>query len=222
MRRAQPPVPAPTLSDVRDARKKFREVEPRDLFYRAATELVKLARSGTSDLSLADALAVLLQTWNVTFYRFKKMDEQHLGQLSALLVSCDKQLAAFRDMTIDSLCDDDERAVLELFQRFAELLGPVGAAKALHLLASRFFPLWDNEIACHYPGCRLSKPHDGKGYWLFMQYTKQQIGDLHGSGILHTLKALDEYNYCRFTLPMLERKRKAALEKRRGKLAKSG
>lgn len=89
-------VQTPTIQDIEAARQAFEANEPRDLFYRAATELVSLALEGRTSLSVAEALAVLLQTWNKMFYQFKA---------------------------------------------FEEILGPVGAAKCLHLLAPRFFPL---------------------------------------------------------------------------------
>lgn len=52
----------PTAEELRAARAEFKRVEPRALFYRAATELVDLAWKGQSSLSLAEATAVLLQT----------------------------------------------------------------------------------------------------------------------------------------------------------------
>ena len=45
--------------------------EPRHLFYRVATELIDLSIKGITKISLAEALAVLLQTWNREYYRFQ-------------------------------------------------------------------------------------------------------------------------------------------------------
>jgi hypothetical protein len=50
----------PTLRDVRKARQLFLDNEPRDLFYRVATELIRQARAGQTSISMAEALAVLL------------------------------------------------------------------------------------------------------------------------------------------------------------------
>jgi len=55
----------PTIQDLDQVHKDFEILEPRDLFYRAATELVDLAISGKTKLSLAEAIAVLLQAWNI-------------------------------------------------------------------------------------------------------------------------------------------------------------
>jgi hypothetical protein len=201
----------PSLSAVQNARKRFDEVEPRSLFYRAATELVRLARKNEIDLDLAESLAVLLQTWNLTYYRFtRKLDAEHLSAIRALINSNQAYLSTLRDRKIASLHAEDADSVQRLFEDFARLLGPVGAAKSLHLLAPAFFPLWDNEIACRYR-CRLSKPRNAKQYWSFMQKAKVQVEDLAavGAEIPDPLKALDEYNYVQFTLPMLNRRREA-------------
>jgi hypothetical protein len=69
--------PRPCPDDLVNSRRAFEANEPRDLFYRAATELVALAREGRTSLTLAEALAVLLQTWNKAYYRFYT----HLRQL---------------------------------------------------------------------------------------------------------------------------------------------
>jgi len=202
--------PRPSLSDVIDARARFREVEPRGLFYRAATELVALAREGKIGLELAEAIAVLLQTWNATYYRFSgKLDESHVVSLSRLIKSYGEYLSSVRERSIRTLTSDDTGSVQQAFQDFEKLLGPVGAAKTLHLLAPTYFPLWDNEIASRF-GCRLTKRgSNGQKYCSFMLKMKEQVSRIFGNdrSIADPLKALDEWSYCRFTLPMLERKR---------------
>jgi hypothetical protein len=46
----------------------YGENEPRDLFYRVAKDLIERAIRGRTEFSLAEALAVLLQTWNARYY----------------------------------------------------------------------------------------------------------------------------------------------------------
>lgn len=53
---------------------------------------------------------------------------------------------------------------------------PVGVAKTLHLLAPKFFPLWDEEIAKAY-GCKYSL-HAPRKYFAFMQLQKSVIDQL--------------------------------------------
>jgi hypothetical protein len=79
---------------------------------------------------------------------------------------------------------------------------PASVAKALHLLAPTFFPIWDGKIARAY-GCYYSVNPVGQ-YLKFMQQTKVIAGKLEA----HTktarndktlLKLIDEYNYAKFT-----------------------
>ncbi len=102
-------------------------------------------------------------------------------------------IGEFRARSLNTLIGADRPAILQLFGLFRLKLGPVGAAKALHVLAPRFFPMWDNPIASGY-GVGTEAP----GYFLFMFLTKHQVLNLPKNPAL--LKILDEYNYRRYTL----------------------
>jgi len=141
----------------------FQKNEPRDLFYRAATELIALARDHKSSLDLAEALAVLLQTWNRQYYRFRKFDGAHFENIEHLLQTYQSVLAEYLPRTIDCLAHADEATVTDLFKSFETVLGPVGAAKALHLIAPRFFPLWDDAIAKAHEESRSGATNSGQG-----------------------------------------------------------
>ena len=187
--------------EIAKARQVFATHEPRDLFYRVATELVELAIAGKVSLSLAEAIAVLLQTWNHTFYRFRQFDNQHFMDLERRIEKHYASLIAFRERRIETLTDTDATAVLTLFHDFETLLGPVGASKCLHLLAPYFFPLWDQSIAKAY-GVPLGRTGtNAKRYWDFMWRVREQVSAL-GSSLgddANPLKAIDEYNYCKYT-----------------------
>lgn len=90
-----------------------------------------------------------------------------------------------------------------MFKEFEAVLGPVGTAKCLHILAPAFFPLWDRAIARSY-GLALGVSSTGKNarrYFDFMGCAKKQIESLGGEKAIgrNPLKAIDEYNYCKFT-----------------------
>lgn len=191
----------PTIEDLKDAREEFEENEPRDLFYRAATELVSRAFRGDSSLSIAEALAVLLQTWNQSFYRYRPFDSQHFSDIERLIRRHRQTLTAFKRRSIRSLRDKDENKVNDLFRDFEIILGPVGASKSLHLLVPRFFPLWDRAIAKAYGLALQKRGKNAKRYYLFMKITKEQCKYIGKEklGKRNPLKALDEYNYCKFT-----------------------
>ena len=197
--------PSISLQDLQVARQTFEANEPRDLFYRAATELVDLAIQHKTTLSVAEALAVLLQTWNSSFYRFHgKFDAQHFSKLDSLLSLHGPTLAILRQRTLESFSLEDKAMVVAIFTDFDRLLGAVGAAKALHLLAPQFLPLWDRRIAEAYGVGLKERGMNAPHYLRFMDITKGQCDALDGYHALsqaicrNPLKALDEYNYCKF------------------------
>lgn len=192
---------SPTLEELARARDLFEANEPRDLFYRAATVLVELSFRGKSSLTLAEALAVLLQTWNRAFYQYRPFDAEHFAYIECLLGQNLATLTDLRCRRITTFCDQDESTVARLFDDFEEVLWPVGAAKSLHLLASQFFPIWDRSIARAY-GLALGRHGTNAGrYVRFMSITKGQCERLGGSRDPggNPLKAMDEYNYCKYT-----------------------
>ncbi len=194
-------VQTPTIQDIEAAWQAFEANEPRDLFYRAATELVALALDGKTSLSVAEALAVLLQTWNKMFYQYRRFDSQHFADIERLIRDYHSILITFRQRSIQSLNQGDESEVVRVFKAFEEVLGPVGAAKCLHLLAPCFFPLWDRAIAEAYGLPLRQKGKNPERYWRFMEIVKEQVQSLGGEQAFgrNPLKAIDEYNYCKHT-----------------------
>jgi len=195
-----------TPADMKAAREAYQEREPRDVFYRTATVLVGLALRKVIPITLAESLAVLLQTWNKSFYRFhKEFNAAHFEEITGVIHTYETLLAECRERRIEDLQPEDEERLLPLFAAFEAVLGPVGAAKALHLLAPKFFPIWDTKIAQHY-GLGLSMSGSKKHkYWRFMLITQGQCLQLrraHWNGD-NSLKAIDEYNYCKYTLEVL-------------------
>jgi len=190
----------PTWEQLERSRTLLQEYEPRDLFYRTATELVALALDGKTKLSVAESLAVLLQTWNAPYYRFHPFDSERFAALETVLSSQRSTLDEFRTRSIATMTTYDFHIIAYLFTAFELVLGPVGAAKGLHLLAPEFFPLWDREITKAYrinvgaPGTNSAE------YVRFMTIVVKQITQLVSNGpCVGLLKRIDEYNYCRFT-----------------------
>jgi hypothetical protein len=196
----------PSWKDIERARIAFEENEPRDLFYRVARTLIEQAIKGNLDVSITDAVAALLQTWNRSYYRFRKFDVAHFEEIHKVIEGHPEVVSDLRQRSIeDTTDDDDETQIVSVFTDFEEVLGPVGAAKCLHLLAPDFFPLWDRSIAeaCgQYLGTRGNNGHK---YYHFMEMAKLQVLRLRKerAGAQNLLKSIDEYNYCRYTLEVL-------------------
>jgi len=180
----------------------FREREPRDAMYRIASFLVSHFWGDAREM--ANALGVLLLTWNQAFYRFGPFD---YAALEECIARNQEVLDSFRSRDILTYSPADDGSVTHLYEQFLEALGivegncagrrsPVGVAKALHLLAPAFFPLWDAEIARAY-GCHYT-------YIPFIRRMKE-LAELLAPEIdarstdKTLLKLIDEYNYARFT-----------------------
>ena len=90
----------PSWKDIEAARVAFEENEPRDLFYRVATVLIEQATEGTSELSIADAVAALLQTWNQSYYRYHKFDAVHFAEIQGVIEEHPEVISDLRQRNI--------------------------------------------------------------------------------------------------------------------------
>ena len=200
----EPEIHMPTVREIDAARKVFLQHEPRDLFYRVATDLIDMSIHETTQFTVGEALGVLLQTWNKSYYRFRGgFSEAHLQGIEDLVNSHWAQIVAFRPRSIESFGCEDNAGVVLLFTDFEQIVARVGAAKCLHLLAPRFFPLWDNRILTKGYSILLKRgPRNAEVYLRFMEYAKRQCRALRRQGETRhdLLKAIDEYNYCKYTL----------------------
>lgn len=184
----------------------YEKHERRDPMYKTATFLMECFWGKAADM--ADALGVLLLTWNQAFYRYGLFDFDELEKCIAHNLP---KLESFKKRELAPLSRSDEKEIQELFQQFLEALkiksgkkagkkSPVAVAKALHLLAPAFFPLWDARIAIAY-GCRYAEGPAQK-YINFCKITRD-IAENVKSYAPHSgktlVKLIDEYNYSRYT-----------------------
>jgi hypothetical protein len=186
--------------------KEFERHEKRDAMYKVATSLVSSSWGKSSEM--ADGLGVLLLTWNQAFYRAGSFDFDRLEECIAVNF---KGIDNFRKRDIASLSKSDEGDIRYLFTRFLEALriesgknkgrrSPVGVAKALHLLAPGFFPLWDASIERAY-GCYDNKRAD-EMYVEFCWISKSiamEVKSYISRSDKTVLKFIDEYNYSKYT-----------------------
>ena len=210
--------------------------EKRDSMYKVATFLISQPWTNASWApSIAEGLGVLLLTWNQAFYRYGSFD---FDKLEDFMNRYGEVLEQFRKRDIFSFNKSDEKVVKELFNELLNVLSvkdkkgntrrsPVAVSKALHLLAPKFFPLWDDDIAkaeiyrCYWSGGSSQAPDR---YLKFMSKIKQiakqivrEYSEKKGvdekmavvcicnecsKNIPFTkslLKIIDEYNYAKFS-----------------------
>lgn len=193
----------PTCRQFRSCVTAFERHEQRDAMYKVATLLMTQAWGRPADM--ADALGVLLLTWNQAWYRYGSFD---FAELEACIASHLPLLRHLRRRTIFTFDSDDEAPVEALFLGFLNALvrttlpgrSPVAAAKALHILAPGFLPLWDAAIAAQYVPAYHRNPE--RKYVRFCWQMKELARTVQGycdPGPKTVLKLIDEYNYARYT-----------------------
>lgn len=143
--------PSLSLKEFRVQCARYWRKERRDAVYAIVRAHIRRNCGSTEDI--ADGLSVMLLTWNQAAYRYGSFENRNLVRF------LDEQtdvLGSFRRRKIRSFSkEDDGKGVRCLFDAMLAALyvrensrrSPVGAAKALHMLAPDFFPLWDVEIA---------------------------------------------------------------------------
>lgn len=184
----------------------FQQRERRDAMYKTATFLVRHFWGKPTEV--AEGLGVLLCVWNHAFYRNGPFDydllEKCIAKNQALLDS-------FRHRNILTHSPNDDGPIQSLFQEFLDALricegkckgrgSPVGVAKALHLLAPGFFPLWDEKIAraydCYYDS---DPPGQYMAFFLKTRAIAQALAPKVKADGKTLLKLIDEYNYAKYT-----------------------
>jgi len=189
------PFLSPTAEQLQKANRKFKRVEGRWRDYEDASKAVSSSLDGPAS-GLVAALHKLLLTWNRRFYAtHSPTDPTYLGALANLLDRYRGQILHFRNESIQTFSPEDDEALV-LFVRFSRVLGPVGASKALHLLAPAFFTIWDNWIA----GVHGMYPNQGgwEHYSRLMVIRQKQCRHLD-AGVNNPLKLLDEFEYLLFS-----------------------
>jgi hypothetical protein len=190
----------PSKKQLEKAHEVYIKNEPRDLFYKVANDLVSLSLKGKTSVTVAEAISALLLTWNREVYRFKKFTESDLVVLDKNISKHKDALISYRKRSIRLTSVSQEGLLVCLFQDFEHPRGPVGAAKTLHLLAPKFFPLWDRRIAEKGYGIKLYKTgRNGQGYLIFLKMVAKQTAKIKRYNKRYPLKRLDEYNYCKYT-----------------------
>lgn len=198
----------PSKEEFLEGVKQYRDREKRDAMYKVATFLI--GHYWGKPAGMADALSALLLTWNQAFYRFGMFDGD---KLEAAIQKHFPLLDSFTNRDISSLNSDaDDERIEFLFNDFLEALAiappakaqgrrsPVAVAKALHLLAPNFFPLWDDKIAKAYGCYYLSCPALTYSTFSYqMALMSMKVREYVPSTDATILRLIDMYNYAKYT-----------------------
>lgn len=204
----------------------FAQREHRDAMYRISGLLVDQTW-GTQPAEVADALGVILLTWNQAFYRYGPPDFDRIEQT---LRTWQDEISRYRDSDLLRLADAELSQAKALFEDFLDATlirmpksgqirrSPVSVAKVIHVLAPRSFPLWDQYIRKELGFCSGS-PNSASQYVRFMRLCRSALQHLSHERSLAELEAelsrvgafpktilkyLDEYYYALYTKHWIE------------------
>jgi hypothetical protein len=91
---------------------------------------------------VAEAVAQWLRNINIPFHSAFNKDKASCEVIEPLIKTGLETILQFRSRSVANLTSRDKEEVNRIFQLFRDVLGsPIGTAKALHVLAPRFFPL---------------------------------------------------------------------------------
>ena len=97
--------------------KEYEKREKRDAMYKVATDL--LTRSWQNREDRANALGVLLLTWNQAFYRYGAFD---FNELEKCINNNFEKIESFKNRKIFDLSDSDKGDIKDLFKKFLDAL----------------------------------------------------------------------------------------------------
>lgn len=150
-------------------------------------------------------LKILLRGWGIVFSGSTVKDVylsiKDDGRIRDSIAFADKEKTESRksylEITISKL-GDAERRNLETTGLASK--SPVAVAKALHLLAPAFFPIWDQYIAGEY-GCDYDE-RPAEKYFEFCTATKEfalKAKEYTSRTDKTLIKLIDQYNYSKYT-----------------------
>jgi|SRR5215467_10181698 len=155
--------------------------------------------------AMAEGIGLLLKSWHNAFYRFGRYDPT---ALAACIRDHLDSIATLRRRTIDSLDSTDESVIRDLFNSFTRALrggkngtqeSTVATAKALHLIAPGFLPLWDNPIACAYGQFPMMVHNYIAFCWQMKKLAEAIDPFISRPDDCTVLKRLDEFSYAAYT-----------------------
>ena len=177
-----------------------------DRYYAPSCSLVTFGIQNERWDCICGGTSLLVYAWNAPFYR-KPFD---YASLEAALRTYWTPLMAFRERVLSLLNSNDQMEIERIFNTLTIALSSgraraqVSAAKALHVIAPNFFPMWDSSIAKNEYNCPyLEEP--GLAYAVFCKRIRGRVVSLqaqwdslaadHWLRRKPLLKRIDEFNF---------------------------
>jgi len=178
--------------------------EPRAFCYELSSQLIAKAKEKKEGSWYEDDLTIkgillLLYTWNFASPITKKLDFKKIKQL---ISRSEEVLFFLENYNIDNADENAWHNIKVVFDKFSLVLGQTGASKALSLLNSDLFVMWDTQIRKRLNRDLIKGIGNGKtgdSYVTFLKGIQRIIKDYDIKSKLPpnaiVAKKIDEYNY---------------------------
>jgi hypothetical protein len=181
-----------TLQELEEGCRKYKEYEGREGFYDIALEI-------TDDHPL-QASIVILATWNSSRFRPTMSNPQNIRNLKDAIEKCKPLFDSIKDKEIQTVnLDEIKDTIKDIYSMLSKVQGIeyTGGSKVMHLINRKLFVMWDSFIRKGYD----IKTTEAEDYFNFLKMIQNEIKDIEWDNTQKTLtKAVDEYNYVRFSL----------------------
>lgn len=176
----------------------FDKLEKRGTFYPMFLNMIEKGFE-------TEAFLFILSTWNFAIFRYA-MKEFDLKNFQKTVNELKLYFNKFRDKSIETInFDDYKKEITHLFDTLSKIKGVqfTGSSKLMHLTIPNVFVMWDGYIRKAW-GFKKGNSED---YFNFLKKMQQEFKDIQKRNERTLAKCIDEYNYVKFTLPALEKKR---------------
>lgn len=179
------------IEELKEGCRKYKEDEGRESFYDVAVSIV--------DEYPLHASIIILATWNVSRFRFIASDPQNLTKLKEAIEKCKPLFQRVEDEKLQTVdLDKIKDSVKEIYSILSKVKGVeyTGASKVMHLINRNLFVMWDGYIRKGY-----NFGNNAEDYFNFLKMMQNEVKSMEWVDQTKTLaKAIDEYNYVKFSL----------------------
>jgi len=187
---------------------KFEKIEKRGSLYPRFRNLID---NGFE----TEAYLMMLSTWNFATFRYVN-NTLDINKFERLIHDLNPTFNQFNNQNIKDieLTKFYDKIAL-IYSRLSEVkeVEYTGASKLMHLAVPEVFVMWDTYIRKAY-GFKKTTSLD---YFEYLDDMQQKFKDLIPKQDRTLAKAIDEYNYVKYTLPALKEQRKVRQVERQAK-----
>lgn len=182
-----------------DNLEKFDELENRGSYYPMFLNMIEKGLN-------IEAFLFILSTWNFAVFRYV-MKEFNLRNFKETIENLKPYFKKFESETIETInLNNYEKDIKYLFETLSKIKGIqyTGASKLMHLTIPKVFIMWDGYIRKAWG----FKKGDAEDYVTFLKKMQKEFKGICKKKERTLAKCIDEYNYIKFTLPGLEKKKR--------------